>query len=1152
MLNADQINLTQKIQKSLNTNDLHIKDILSKFTLPSGKYNLTKIAKQISEHSDNSEIKKLKNYLDISKEAKELTKELTELAKKPKELEKFVYAFVETMFSSGLVKPARLNQEVHQFLNKINKDLEKVLVYSNDSHKLLQNTVKLKKIETQIIDFSIINPNLNLINYTALNQLYENLQILKNENTKQYLKTLPEKLQALLKKEALINLDTLRKVAPDLNLSDLIKSDAVSVLKKPAHQLLVSSQAKINSDKYEKLLSANQREILAQAVLNELKTSYKGLTGLSCSLTNPKNIDSIRDKIRIEKISEMSEADPILVKLALSYYYEKGLTKIKDHSYVLSSAGKHFGLGIKATRIIDNAKKNGEVTNGKISLEKYLEAVKTMQKEWEIPTYTFKTKDGACPWIFLLDEFHAGEGRIDADLVNQLIKEIADSKDGLVVASNMLQGSQSVEPKAMRTSLPKELVDGINYSDYKNQLKLVTEEIYKRLNKPVLHIQGKNELETAQEKADLQRPRDISVLNGIEKPEEASVKNNLATINAITERANRKYSAQIHAQILEFVFKIEMPLELQLGREFMDANEIARKTGLYNINEREIVRDIVGLLINDKNKKISKGLDKIKHDYADFLALPEVGEKYIQKIKELVFNTNTELTTGQVAVKDGAYVQLLTPDNKKSLLLAFLPEFRMGVSESKAPTEKIISVLKSKTAAGQTLPDIVVVGATGQSFLSLTAAGTLVVSPDTLQRSSVFHDYLRNEATNRHKRRRISKAGECLGGAIAFSGGVHENKQTGDLIKTDAYKLKIWNEKVQQVLEDNRQRGLKEKTVEVYATSDFQTGSPTSRPDVWLKGMIDAVVDGCKEIVINGDVIQGQNYPREPIEAQLTGIIGIEDQQQFVYTLMQPVLEIIKELKLKDPNYEIPTFRIVTGNHETNSQAHKGGQGIWFLHSLASQVQSFYQAAFGMEIANSHVQYPRKFKDRKGTDVDYSVAIIDLTDEVGFRLAAQHYVGVGAKGSKTAPPVIGSQQWARSLENEVAPIHGWIWAHYHTQSFTQADGMFHTIFGANADGSGFEWHLGYPTTVPASGRIKLSSKEAPELMFVTEPYLNLQEHKWLEKSSSYKNLITKYGSLENFIEEMTTDCKKRSSGATDFTKIKKGRHNFIEPNRKVA
>lgn len=440
--------------------------------------------------------------------------------------------------------------------------------------------------------------------------------------------------------------------------------------------------------------------------------------------------------------------------------------KVEDGGYKLAAKGEHVGIGMRAVRFIQRAEERSESPSGQVSIEKYMEAARKVRESWKMPTYELESEDGGAPWVHLIDELYAGNARIDERILGQVLKDIREADDALVIASNMLQGKPEVEPKAMRTSIPPQATDGIDYRDYGNQVALV-KDLLSSLGHPAIQIHGKTELETAEHKADVQRERDMRALKGMEKPDEETIQKALSHVNAITERAGRKYNAKVQAQLLDLVSNVVMPLELKLGRELMNSQQVRGKVGL-NMNELEIVRDVIGFLIDDAQSGESLGRDRAQSLYGDFLELPETGPDYLDKLHEVLFPEDEKLEAGNPLARGGAAIQLLTPEGEKGLKIVSLPEARFGISEAMNPTEKMIGIIKSRTLAGEDVPDIVCTGATGQAYVSMTAGGVLMVSADTLQKSDFDDLYSFTEAGDRHKRRRFVRGGESQGGAIAF------------------------------------------------------------------------------------------------------------------------------------------------------------------------------------------------------------------------------------------------------------------------------------------------------------------------------------------------------------------------------------------------
>jgi hypothetical protein len=1084
--------------------------------------------------------------------ADDLAAHLDSLAKKPGGLEDFAIAFAERVFLSGMAKPSKVLESTYALLCKVGKELVRLreLPEKSGAPKGTTRLDTLRAVDRELMQYVHHTEGIRSEDYSVLNQQHRVIAQAIRREEEAFLAAVPKSVMSKLESSGPVTVDEVSRwgVTAEKHIGKLLE---LGILHKAdvgmGSPVIAYARAPVTSDQFETCIPPRLREKIGKELWAEFKLRYSGkLRPLGIAENRDDGVPTLNDRLRLKKVAEKCGVGVAHLVLALKYLESHQLVKVEHSGYSLSSMGMKAGLGMRAIRYVQRAAQHDGLRTDEVSTERYLDAVAKARERWTTPTYSLHTKDGGAPWVYLIDELYAGNARIDEKLVRDLINDIKGSDHALVIASNMLQGDPGVDPRAMRTSLKPTDTDGIDYRDYGAQLRFVRK-LFGELEKPVLQLHGKMDLETANLRADVQRVRDISFIQGAERPDEQDVKAALGRLNEVTYRAGRKYNAKLQAEVLEFIVQIAMPLELKLGRQLMESHQVQEATGL-DLNELEIVRDMVSELVRDADTGSTHGAQRINALYAEFLELPQVGgDEYLEKLKQVLLIEPEQLAAGLPVARGGGSVQFVSESGALGLRMVCLPEFRFGLSEAQNPTAKLVELTKSRTLGGRDMPDIIVAGATNQALVSMTAGGTLIVSAASLQSSNFDDSYLFTESQDRHKRRRNVAGGEASAGSIAFSGGIDNG------IKTDAYTLRLWNRKIREVLEENARLGRPKAQVDIFATSDWQIGSPTAKPATMLRGLFWAVLSGKKEIVINGDAIQGQNYPRAPAEMQLTGLIGIEDQQAFIYALLNPVLDTIRRMHEADPTFEIPKFKILVGNHETNSQAHKGLQGTWFLNTIAGQLQSFYRGAFGPAVAESHVLYPKKFVDRMGVDVDYSHMVLDHTEATGFRIGVQHYVGIGAKGSSSVPPISAAKTWARSMENELRPLHGFLLGHWHTQSVAMADGLFYAIFGANADKSGFEWHLGYPTTVPASGVLRLYSDRPPELFFVTDPYLRLQED-MLREAPEYAALIGKHGSLEAYVEFQRQRHQRRDQGAMryDELKISGAAHDFLHPHRKAG
>jgi hypothetical protein len=1072
------------------------------------------------------------------------------LMDKPDLFQSFALSVAEACVLDAKLSPARIQPETKQYLTALAARLVHLRKSFDDPRPKQREALlrTLRNIDREVVALVSEAPFIKAADYVALNA--QHVVIAKAIKTLEQgiLDKLSDGSRRKLCDGGIFFVEDVEKRAPRFakDVKKLFDLGVVHMDEIPGQgRIYVYAAAKVNQAGFESVVPPRLREKIGDALAEEFNKKYSGkLRPLGISENRTGGVPTLLDRKRARDVATGADVSVSLVVLALKYLEQHGLVGVEHTGYTPTALGRHAGLGMRSVRHVQRRSELGINEASATTLDGYLSAVTAAREKWKMPVYSLVTKEGGAPWVYLLDELLIGNARIDTKLLPAIINEIKSQERCLVIASNTIQGDPAVSPKAMRTSLKPQSSTEADFRRYEEQIKFVRQ-LLGSMDQPVLKLHGRRELETAELKADVQRVRELEERDHRQKSDESKVKAALSRLNDIEARAGRKFNAALHAEVLGLMVNIIMPLESKLGRALFDCNVVRSKIGL-NMNEIEIVRDMATLLFEDQKTGASFGLHKVKSLYGEFLGLPEIGAEYLKILCEVLCPSKEELRAGEIVARGGARVRFMSEQGAEGLTMMCLPEARFGIGEMMHPTEKLMSVVKSSILGGESLPDIVCVASTGQPIVSMTAGGQLIVSADTLQSSSFQDSYMYTEGADSHKRRRWNRGGENFAGCIAFSEGVHAG------IKTDAYTIRLWNRKIKEVLDENRRLERPSLQTDIYATSDWQTGSPTSKPSTWLRGLFWAIATGHKEIVINGDVIQGQNYGRAVAEIQLTGLVGIEDQQAFVHALLNPVLDLIKFYQEKDPSWEIPRFTILAGNHETNSQSGKGAQGTWFLQTVAGQIESFYRGAFGFAVANEKVVYPKKFVDRLGIDVDYSHVVLDLADTTGFRIAAQHYVGVGGKGSSSVPPIAAAARWGRSMENELRPIHGFLFGHWHTQSVTQADGVFYAIFGANADKSGFEWHLGYPTTVPASGRVRLYSDRPPELMFVTDPYLRLQEAS-LMRIPLYRDLVLSYGgSLEGFVEHERARHQRRNQKAFSYQELKLSRvHSFLDAHRRI-
>lgn len=271
------------------------------------------------------------------------------------------------------------------------------------------------------------------------------------------------------------------------------------------------------------------------------------------------------------------------------------------------------------------------------------------------------------------------------------------------------------------------------------------------------------------------------------------------------------------------------------------------------------------------------------------------------------------------------------------------------------------------------------------------------------------------------------------------------------------------------------------KTSERHAAiffSDWQTGSVTARPDLAVKAMDYALHSVLMRqpgmLFLNGDIIQGRNYPEMPNENTNMGLIKISDQQLFVYEMLQKILD---KMPRKAKN-NLQGVHITPGNHEWNS----GHKHTGTAHSL------FIKAAFDSQSEKQFKTHLHSY-DNMIAGASHMKSYTAIAELAAHKVLAQHIMMErGGKGSGGLP--IG--QFASMLKSTTGPLMKEInimgAGHFHHPSYMMAANKIGHINGSLAGLSGYEWWRGY-NPVMGTSIVHIGGNKPPEIEFLTPQFL---------------------------------------------------------------
>ena len=288
--------------------------------------------------------------------------------------------------------------------------------------------------------------------------------------------------------------------------------------------------------------------------------------------------------------------------------------------------------------------------------------------------------------------------------------------------------------------------------------------------------------------------------------------------------------------------------------------------------------------------------------------------------------------------------------------------------------------------------------------------------------------------------------------------------------------IDIFDEKMLKIAEKSD-----EQMVAIFL-SDFQVGSVTARPDMLVK-VLDYIFHHIlpkKKVVlyINGDVIQGYNYPKFPIENAGIGLMGSEAQTEFVSRIFHNILSRVPS-KYK-ANLEL--VAITPGNHEWNT-ARSGDHGTSHLQALREIFRGYSENKWTTKLFDNQ----GKVKGKRG---HWWIGPTAITDVQHYHLLVQHYLlEHGSSKGGGGFSLLAGRQLLAGMGDQFRDVHITNSGHLHYSSFFVHNGKILTQNGSLAGTSSFEQWRGHDA-VRGSTMMHLGGKRPPKIEIITPEFLN--------------------------------------------------------------
>jgi len=913
----------------------------------------------------------------------------------------------------------------------------------------------------------------------------------------------PRAVRRWLSNSALLKIEEDRPKSRERNagISTLTALGIFEELKIGERPIVTQLRGSLSPEVFEGRLSSRIRERLGNAVYSELSKKYSGREqSIKVTQTPEDNrIGGILDDLRVHRIAKTADVTPNVVILAMRYFHQRGLLRIKDEGYALSETGKEAGLSVRVCERIEKAAED------KKEPEDYLDRVEAKQArnaERSVARYRIEAE----PNLRWLRGLRLPESTINGSLVRFARERSNCPLIGITDISAPAIGQDKNNTSRMNLS--------DNPGDPTIETAARTAAAAQEAKKMGAHFVGIGHIEwkAAEDRAYLQAKRDQA---GEKRLSDEETTSSAPNRDQLRNEEKKKLRPQIDA-LQEFIYQVCQPLELKLGRSLHTSETLQRETGL-DSNELEVVREIAAFMVQDlevsgktdKARNLPQRLrKKIEAEFSDHLAvLQSEDSAYLDKVWRVVRPSVDGSFSGESELRSA-------PGGRFTFQRGDNPEYAVEYIGQRAVAPK-------RQLASQPPPLSTYIGHVlerppeQRPHLCVTASGELGV---TMRHGTWFVA----PGTLNHKSNERQ-------GFIEVSRGIDQGEVT------QAISVQLVTQRILDRLKENQERGLPQCQRRIFFSSDQHIGSPAMKAESFLSGLLEAVTSGADTIVLNGDLLDGANHTTLMHESQVLEhpLMGLEKQQEMVYRILDPVLDLIKAKYERETWYEIPTFVILPGNHETNSDR-PGLQGTTFTRAVADHVRSYLAGMTDQKTAKGHVISPLMYTEIDGTPVRSPIATLDhISKDVGFTISVTHYDGRLGGGGPFGLASKGTGNYLINTGQEKSDIV--VRGHTHTaEATTNAIGQTVLVIPTATGATPHSVHVGYrdagdPELRPFGVFLQLSSTEPPIYQFPTIRSLAQREKDQIETLHD-SGILLEHGNLRDYLTAMRREISLSRDG----------------------
>lgn len=271
--------------------------------------------------------------------------------------------------------------------------------------------------------------------------------------------------------------------------------------------------------------------------------------------------------------------------------------------------------------------------------------------------------------------------------------------------------------------------------------------------------------------------------------------------------------------------------------------------------------------------------------------------------------------------------------------------------------------------------------------------------------------------------------------------------------------------------------------VTIMLQCDWQAGNIASRPDLQIK-QLDIVNrrlgQGTLYLALGGDHVEGRNYSDFPRESGRTGLMGMDQQFEFVRLMVEESLE-----QLSRDEMDNLVVKATIGNHEYNSGTLKWNGYSFFEPIIDPYKKAFSSRGYTYDEVRDKVQIQDTLVTDRGEPFKTYETVFRI-GEVGVSLS--HFFGAG-RGTGGQPPAFTGFNQTTGLGAVRKDIDVGIFGHYHHASYMVGGNKLYLGAGSLNGITGFEYERGL-RSASSIVSLKLAPGRAPQIEIMSEEAIN--------------------------------------------------------------